>query len=176
MITSFKKILGQPHTTPSSLPPFATATLCCWVFWHPQLILGHFCTCLSPHSHFPWTLKPLLLGSGKDQTKKSKSDFCPPWNTSTKSSKSPRRILFSVQQHGLQTDVFEPILSPRNPMQNRVVWVLQKGSRDWLWELDSNRLGWRSSMFSFNNCRMDARHGTGANAILRPGRGWVLLL
>lgn len=68
MITSFKRILGQPHTTPSILTPFATATL---GIPAPPANTGHFCTCLSPHSHFPWTQKPLLVGSGKDQAKKS---------------------------------------------------------------------------------------------------------
>lgn len=59
-----------------------------------------------------------------------------------------------LQQHGLQTDCFEPTLSPRNPMQKRVVWVLQMGLRDWLWELAT---GWAEEITCFQLVQ-DARH------------------
>lgn len=66
----------EKNLRPSPHSPIESPTLC----YSYSLLLGilappanteHSCTCLSPHSHLPWTLKPLLLGSGKDQAKKS---------------------------------------------------------------------------------------------------------
>lgn len=109
--------------------------------------------------------------AGQEKPKKIKSDLCPPWSTSTNSSKSPHRILFSNNM-GFK-HVFEPTLSPRNPMQNRVVWVLQMGWRDWLWELATD---WAEEITCFQLVQDGCQAWTGENAILGPGGGKVLVL
>lgn len=156
--------------------------LYCWGILAPPANTDHFCTSSEPTLLLPWSLKPLLLGSDEDQAKKSprkESDFSPSWNTRTKSSESPCRVLFSLQQYGLHTDIFEPALCPRNPMQNGVVWVLQMGSRDWLWEPDTVS-GWAEEITCFqqlqdgcqrwkwSKCNFKARKWKGFGAA-KPG-------
>lgn len=122
------------------------------VFWHPQLILTTFVLHLSQCSHFPGHWNPFCWAVIKNRQRKALEKkvwfFSPPWNTSKNSSKSPCRVLFSLQVFGLCTDIFEPVLCCKIPMQNGLVWVLQVGSKDQLWELDTGS-GWAEETTSF---------------------------
>lgn len=114
----------------------------------PPANTDHSCTCLSPHSLSLDTETPPVgqwQRPGREKPKKIKSDFCPPGHTSTNSSKSPRRILFSSNNTGFKEMFLNLLWVPgttRNPMQNRMVWVLQMDRGT------GSRLGWRNNMFS----------------------------